>query len=91
MVTPALAKHFAEMNVPLIRLKAGAHAFVKELLSGGSEVEVVIGGPIVKPLEELQIHIRNATHPHLDHHRIQDVPVLPLVEAHKKIAEIVGS
>ena len=32
MVTPALAKHFAEMNVPLIGLAAGARAFVKELL-----------------------------------------------------------
>ena len=81
MVTPALAKHFAEMNVPLIGLAPGARAFVNELLSGGSHVEVVIGGPIVNRPEELQVHIGNATHPHLDHHRIQDVPVLPLVEA----------
>jgi acyl transferase domain-containing protein/NAD(P)-dependent dehydrogenase (short-subunit alcohol dehydrogenase family) len=81
MVTPALAKHFAEMNVPLIGLAAGARAFVKELLSPGSHVEVVIGGPVLERAEELRVDIRNATHPHLDDHRIQDVPVLPLVEA----------
>ena len=81
MVTPALAKHFAEMNVPLIGLAAGARAFVKELLSCGSHVEVVIGGPILERTQELRVDIRNATHPHLDDHRIQDVPVLPLVEA----------
>jgi len=47
MVTPALAKHFAEMNVPLIGLAAGARAFVQELLGPGSHVEVVIGGPVL--------------------------------------------
>ena len=81
MVTPALAKHFAEMNVPLIGLAAGARAFVQELLSPGSHVEVVIGGPVLHRAEDLRVDIRNATHPHLDDHRIQDVPVLPLVEA----------
>jgi acyl transferase domain-containing protein/NAD(P)-dependent dehydrogenase (short-subunit alcohol dehydrogenase family) len=81
MVTPALAKHFAEMNVPLIGLAAGARAFVQELLGPGSHVEVVIGGPVLDRAEELRVDIRNATHPHLDDHRIQDVPVLPLVEA----------
>jgi NAD(P)-dependent dehydrogenase (short-subunit alcohol dehydrogenase family) len=81
MVTPSLAKHFAQMNVPLIGLEEGARAFVRELLSRDSQVEVVIGGPIVAHLPELQVHIRNTTHPHLNDHRIQDVPVLPLVEA----------
>lgn len=81
MVTPSLAKHFAQMDVPLIGLEEGARAFVKELLTGDSQVEVIIGGPIVRHPPELQVHIRNTTHPHLNDHRIQDVPVLPLVEA----------
>jgi acyl transferase domain-containing protein/NAD(P)-dependent dehydrogenase (short-subunit alcohol dehydrogenase family) len=81
MVTPALAKHFAAMNVPLIELTAGARAFVKELVSAGSEVEVVIGGPVPAHPAELQVRIQSATHPHLNDHVIQDVPVLPLVEA----------
>jgi acyl transferase domain-containing protein/NAD(P)-dependent dehydrogenase (short-subunit alcohol dehydrogenase family) len=81
MVTPSLEKHFAKMNVPLIGLEEGARAFVKELLSGDSKVGVIIGGPIIAPSPELQVHIGNTTHPHLNDHRIQDVPVLPLVEA----------
>ena len=81
MVTPALAKHFAEMNVPLIGLAEGASAFAKELLSGGSEIEVVIGGPLPARAPELTVHIQHATHPHLNDHVIQDVPVLPVVEA----------
>jgi acyl transferase domain-containing protein/NAD(P)-dependent dehydrogenase (short-subunit alcohol dehydrogenase family) len=80
MVTPALAKHFSDMNVPLIGLAEGARAFVKELMTGGSEVEVVIGGPL-PGAPELTVHIQHATHPHLNDHVIQDVPVLPLVEA----------
>ena len=81
MVTPALAKHFAAMNVALIELTAGAHAFVKELVSAGSDVEVVIGGPIAAHPADMQVRIQSATHPHLNDHVIQDVPVLPLVEA----------
>ncbi len=81
MVTPALAKHFAEMNVPLIGLAEGARAFAKELLSGESDTEVVIGGPLPARSPELTVHIQHATHPHLNDHVIQDIPVLPVVEA----------
>ncbi len=81
MVTPALAKHFAEMNVPLIGLAEGASAFAKELLSGGSDIEVVIGGPLPARAPELTVHIQHATHPHLNDHVIHDIPVLPVVEA----------
>jgi NAD(P)-dependent dehydrogenase (short-subunit alcohol dehydrogenase family) len=81
MVTPALAKHFAGMNVPLIGLAEGARTFAKEMLSGASDAEVVIGGPLSARVPELTVHIQHATHPHLNDHVIQDIPVLPVVEA----------
>jgi acyl transferase domain-containing protein/acyl carrier protein/NADP-dependent 3-hydroxy acid dehydrogenase YdfG len=79
MVTPELAKHFAQRNVPLIGMQEGARLFVKELLSGEAAVEVVIGN--FAPPQELRVAVGHATHPHLRDHVIRDVPVLPVVEA----------
>jgi len=79
MVTPELARHFARMKVPLIGAMEGAGLFVKEILGGAPAVEVAIGSFF--PPRELQVDIREATYPHLNDHRIRDVPVLPMVEA----------
>jgi acyl transferase domain-containing protein/NAD(P)-dependent dehydrogenase (short-subunit alcohol dehydrogenase family) len=81
MVTPALAQRFRASNVPLIGLAEGAECFVKEVLSGDSQALMVIGGPTPEAPQALQLRIRRETHPHLDDHRIQNVPVLPVVEA----------
>ncbi|MFN7147058.1 MAG: SDR family NAD(P)-dependent oxidoreductase, partial [Myxococcota bacterium] len=45
MVTPALAKQFAAMGVPLLPIDVGAQMFVAELANPGA-VEVVVGGMI---------------------------------------------
>ncbi|MES2643267.1 MAG: SDR family NAD(P)-dependent oxidoreductase [Myxococcota bacterium] len=45
MVTPALAKQFAAMGVPLLPIDVGAQMFVAELAAPGA-VEIVVGGMI---------------------------------------------
>jgi hypothetical protein len=50
MVTPALAKQFAAMGVPLLPIDVGAQMFVAELASPGA-TEVVVGGMIQPALD----------------------------------------
>ncbi len=82
MVTPELAKRFEAHGVALLGLEEGAAAFAAEVMEGArSEVEVVLGGvPPVAP-RELRVRIDHRSHPFLADHQIQDVPVLPVVEA----------
>jgi acyl transferase domain-containing protein len=80
MVTPALARHFEQMGVSLIQIDGGAQAFVDEL-STREQVEVVLGAPLPRPPRELHVRISSRTHSHLADHRIQELAVLPVVEA----------
>jgi hypothetical protein len=83
MVTPALAQHFASRGVGLIPLDAGADAFVAEVLGEDSGVEVVLGGgPAVigtRTAKRMEVAVDATRWPQLDGHRVQGVPVLPVV------------
>ncbi len=82
MVTPELARRFEAHGVALLGLEDGAAAFAAELLEGApGEVEVVIGGVPPAAPRELRVRIDQRSHPFLADHQIQDVPVLPVVEA----------
>ena len=82
MVTPALGRRFAAQGVSLLGLEEGAAAFVSELIDGpAGEIEVVLGSVPPAPVRELRVRIDHRSHPFLADHRIQDVPVLPAVEA----------
>lgn len=82
MVTPALKRLFAERNVPLLGLNQGAELFTEELFNGMSEdVEVVLGALPSPGEAPLRVLIRRDSHPFFDSHRIQDVPVFPVVGA----------
>jgi NAD(P)-dependent dehydrogenase (short-subunit alcohol dehydrogenase family) len=89
MVNPLLRKHFAQMGVALIPLAEGAQSFVQEVQGGNpEEVEIVIGG---KPGRQglfseqrerswtMEINVHQSTHAYLYDHRIELVPVLPVV------------
>ncbi len=93
MVTPALAKHFAAMGVPLLPIDVGAQMFVAELASPGS-VEVVVGGMIQpaggKKAEPTKVEPQRRTvskvveagaYPFLTDHAIAGSPVFPVVLA----------
>ena len=82
MVTPALRKHFEDQGVRLVGLEEGAKLFSDELLHGGIKpVEVVLGGLPKLPNRELRVRIDEHSHPFLVDHTIQNIPVLPAVEA----------
>ncbi len=82
MVTPELARRFEAHGVALLGLEEGAAAFAAELMEGArSEVEVVLGGVPPAAPRELRVRIDQRSHPFLADHQIQDVPVLPVVEA----------
>ncbi len=82
MVTPALGRRFAAQGVALLGLEQGAAAFVEELTDGpAGEIEVVLGSVPPAPARELRVRVDHVSHPFLADHRIQDVPVLPVVEA----------
>ena len=82
MVTPELGKRFEAHGVALLGLEEGAAAFAAEMLDGArSEIEVVLGGIPPAAPRELRVRIDHRSHPFLADHRIQDVPVLPVVEA----------
>jgi hypothetical protein len=82
MVTPALKRMFQERGVDLLGVQEGEQFFVDEVLHSMSEdVEVVVGalpGP-ASPL--LRVVMSRETHSFLDSHRIEDVPVFPVVGA----------
>ncbi|MEO8026899.1 MAG: SDR family NAD(P)-dependent oxidoreductase, partial [Bryobacteraceae bacterium] len=73
MVTPALARHFADMGVSLIELAGGAQAFVDEISRDDSAVEVILGAPLPLAPREMRVRILRSSHPHLHDHQIQEV------------------
>jgi acyl carrier protein len=91
MVTPALKARFEAAGVPLIPLDGGAELFAREVLSGAAdEVDVVMGGapraeallPTEAPTERrYDVFVSAASHPYLQDHSIQGVPVVPVVLA----------
>ncbi|MDH4134660.1 MAG: SDR family oxidoreductase, partial [Gammaproteobacteria bacterium] len=94
MVTPSLKAHFQQMGVALIPLEAGAQRFVEEMLGGGEDIQVVIGGARVdgalgagalgaapEPRATVEVHVDQRSHPYLADHRINGVEVVPMVLA----------
>jgi NADP-dependent 3-hydroxy acid dehydrogenase YdfG len=82
MVTPSLKRLFEERGVPLLSLEQGARLFTDELFNGmNEEVEVVLGTMPTAAKPALRVVINRDSHPHLDSHRIQDVPIFPMVSA----------
>jgi hypothetical protein len=88
-VTPSLKAHFEQMGVALIPLAVGAKRCVEELVGGGDDVTIVIGGshdsgPLgakVTPHATVEVMVHERSHPHLADHRIAGVPVVPMVVA----------
>ena len=68
MVTPALAKQFAAMGVPLLPIDVGAQMFVAELAAPGA-VEIVVGGMIRDNTGVRTVNAR--TYPFLRDHSIE--------------------
>ena len=91
MVTPALKARFEAAGVPLIPLDGGAELFAREVIAGAAdEVDVVMGGapraeallPTEAPTERrYDVFVSAASHPYLQDHSIQGVPVVPVVLA----------
>jgi hypothetical protein len=91
MVSPQLKTHFESMGVPLIPLDEGARMFVDECSSAQSEqVELVLGGrPRPEALIDsdkgrtlsIDVLVGRTTHPYLDDHAIEGVPVVPVALA----------
>ncbi len=82
MVTPALAKQFAAMGVPLLPIDVGAQMFVAELANPGA-IEIVVGG-MLQPgasLEPITRHVHARDYPFLRDHAIAGNPVFPVVLA----------
>jgi acyl transferase domain-containing protein/NADP-dependent 3-hydroxy acid dehydrogenase YdfG len=93
MVGPELRDHFAKLGVPMIPLARGAEMFVDDMSSAivadARQVAVVLGGePRADALRsagsdartlELEIHVRQSSHPYLSGHEIAGVVVVPVV------------
>ena len=89
MVTPALKARFESLGVPLIPLDVGADMMADELLgSDPTRVELVLGGePKPEALasetedrsQSLEVYVSRDSHPYLNDHSIQGVPVVPVV------------
>jgi hypothetical protein len=87
MVSPALERHFAEQGVPLIAVDRGATLLADELRDGGSGPREVLLGAMLDGLQpgatardgSYSIWVDRQTCPHLDDHRIDGVPVIPVV------------
>ncbi|MDP2307070.1 MAG: SDR family oxidoreductase, partial [Pseudomonadota bacterium] len=94
MVTPALAKQFAAMGVPLLPIDVGAQMFVAELATPGA-VEIVVGGMIqpaggakITPIAAKKVTsdavtrvVQAKDYPFLRDHAIAGNPVFPVVLA----------
>ncbi|MEB3197743.1 MAG: SDR family NAD(P)-dependent oxidoreductase [Candidatus Sericytochromatia bacterium] len=85
MVTPELKAHFEKQGVPLIPLAMGAQMFVDEFrVAEPGDVEIVLAGPAEgaspDPSTHLSVLLDHRSHPQMDGHRIQDSPVLPVVQ-----------
>ena len=89
MVTPSLKAHFQGMGVALIPLEVGAQRFVEELIGGGADTTIVIGGSHgdgalgakVIPQATVEVRVDQRSHPYLADHRLGGVPVVPMVLA----------
>jgi NAD(P)-dependent dehydrogenase (short-subunit alcohol dehydrogenase family) len=82
MVTPALAKQFHAMGVPLLPIDAGAETFVRELAAGPGPTESIVGGEIAPPRERARaLRIDASTAPRLVDHALAGSPVVPAVMA----------
>lgn len=89
MVSPELKKRFEEAGVPLIPIDAGARLLVHELAETWSDQPQVVIGKELAPFEsvlegELRTHhvrrtLKPEYNPFLQHHRIHDQAVLPIV------------
>jgi hypothetical protein len=93
MVTPVLRRHFERIGVPLISLAAGADALCAEALTDRENVEVGLGSLLTPSAgvlssvttsapdkaQQLDVLVDASSLPHLTGHRIEDVPVLPVV------------
>ncbi len=87
MVTPGLAKRFAEMGVALIPLDVGARMFVDEVTSDRGVVETIVGGEVgegalgasSEPNASAEVRVSKQTHAFLADHAIGGKPVVPVV------------
>ena len=91
MVTPQLKERFRALGVGLIPLSEGAKMFVDECRSAQpDQVELVLGAPpragallddgTARTLR-VELQIDRTTHPYLDDHAIDGVPVVPVALA----------
>jgi len=83
MVDAGLKAHFEREGLPLIGLEEGAARFAAELTEGTAPAIVVVGGPPPLPAklreQRFELVVDSGSHPFLRSHRVQDVPVLPVV------------
>jgi len=87
MVSPALERHFAARGVPLIPLEVGATLLADELRAGADGPrEVLLGGMLASVADgtapqdgSFELLVDRVTCPHLGDHRIDGVPVVPMV------------
>lgn len=80
----------------LIPIKEGAKRFVSEFSNINSQVEVVIGSPIVKSvsddtIKQLFVRIHKDSHPFIESHVIKGTPVLPIVFISEMCLKIAGN
>ncbi len=84
MVTPEIKANFEKMGVRIIPRKQGAQAFVKEMETKGSEVEVVVGDGLhhwkrqTPKQKTFSSWIHEETFPILNHHKIKGTVVVPM-------------
>ncbi len=84
MVDDGLRARFATLGVPLIPVSDGARAFVNDLCSPGSDVDVVVGGAqglmarSAPHAVTCDIIVDRATYPFLSDHRIKNTAVVPV-------------
>jgi malonyl CoA-acyl carrier protein transacylase len=92
MVTPSLKHHFQQMGVPLIPLAVGTQRFVEELVGGGDDITVIIGGSQgdsaigalgakATPQGTVEVNVHERSHSYLADHCIAGIPVVPMVLA----------
>ena len=103
MVSPQLQARFAQLDVPMIPLAAGAKMFVDEMNSASAQqVELVLGGePDPEALLSvgsqtrkltLEVQVNHRTHSYLTGHRIDGevvVPVALVAEWFSRLARII--
>lgn len=88
MADAALQQHFEKMGVKPIPLEIGGEAFVTELTQKGHGVSVILGDEMTQWTEVMKtgegkkrftLWIHQSTYPFLCDHRIQNVPVVPIM------------